>query len=91
MSDSLQPHGLWPTRFLCPRNFPGKNTGVGCLFLLQGIVSTQRSNPWHLLHWQADFFTTEPPGEQYTGTASANYYLCNNPKAVINEEVKTEK
>ena len=35
MSDSLQPHGLWPTRLLRPCNFPGKKTGVGCHFLLQ--------------------------------------------------------
>ena len=27
-----------PTRLLCPWNFPGKNTVVGCLFLLQGIT-----------------------------------------------------
>ena len=32
-------------------DFPGKNTGVGCHFLLQGIFSTQGSNPY-LLHWQ---------------------------------------
>ena len=31
--------------------FPGKNTGVGCHFLLQGIVLSQGSNPC-LLHWQ---------------------------------------
>ena len=37
------------------------------------------------------FFTTEPPGKQYTGPASGNYCLCNNHKAVINEEVKTER
>ena len=30
MSDSLWPHGLYPTRLLCPWNFPGKNTGVPC-------------------------------------------------------------
>jgi len=33
--------------------FPGKNTGVGCRFLLQEIFPTQRSN-LHLLHWQVD-------------------------------------
>ena len=44
MSDSLQPHGLQPTRFLHPWDFPGKNTGVGCHFLLQ-IFPTQGSNP----------------------------------------------
>ena len=36
MSDSLWPQGLKPTRLLCPWDFPGKNTGVGCHFLLQG-------------------------------------------------------
>ena len=43
-SNSLQPHGLWPTRLLSPWNSSGKNTGVGCHFLLQGIFSTQESN-----------------------------------------------
>ena len=36
--------GLCPSRLLCPWNFPGKNTGVGCHFLLQGIIPTQGSN-----------------------------------------------
>ena len=35
--DSWWPCGLLPTRLLCPWNFPGENTGVGCHFLLQGI------------------------------------------------------
>ena len=35
MSDPQGPHGLQPTRLLCPWDFPGKNTGVGCHFLLQ--------------------------------------------------------
>ena len=41
-------------QLLCPWNFPGKNTGAGCL--LQGLFLTQRSNPFLflLLHWQAD-------------------------------------
>ena len=38
------PHGLQPTRLHCPWDFPGKNTGVGCHFFLQGIFPTQRSN-----------------------------------------------
>ena len=36
--DSLWPHELYPARFLCPWNYPGKNTGVGCHALLQGIL-----------------------------------------------------
>ena len=34
-SDSLQPHGLQISRLLCPQDFPGKNTTVGCHFILQ--------------------------------------------------------
>ena len=35
VSDSLQPHGLKPTRLLRPWDFPGKSTGVGCHCLLE--------------------------------------------------------
>ena len=35
MSDSSRPHGLQPTRLLCPWDFPGKSTGVGCHCLLR--------------------------------------------------------
>ena len=45
----LWPYGLSPARPLCPWNSPGKNTGVGCHSLLQGIFPTQESNPG-LLH-----------------------------------------
>ena len=43
--------------------FPGKNTGVGCHFLLQGIFPTQGSNLCllRLLHWQADSLPLVPP------------------------------
>ena len=57
MSNSLQPHGLQPTSLLRPWDFPGKNTGVGCHFLLQRIFSTQGHNLHFLLgrqilyHW----------------------------------------
>ena len=35
MSDSVQPDGQQPTRLPHPWDSPGKNTGVGCQFLLQ--------------------------------------------------------
>ena len=64
VSDSLQPHELWPTRLLQPSDFPGKNTGVSCHFLLQGIF------PIHLPNVSPSspalagrFFTTESPGK----------------------------
>ena len=34
VSDSQRPHGLQPTRLLCPWDCPGKSTGVGCQCLL---------------------------------------------------------
>ena len=47
---SLEPHGLWPARLLFPLDFPGKSTGRGCYFLLQGIFPIQGSNLC-LMHW----------------------------------------
>ena len=51
-----QPHGLPPSRLLCPRDFPGRSTGVGYHFLLHRIFLTQGLNPCPLclLLWQAD-------------------------------------
>ena len=52
----------WSTKLLCPWDSPGKNTRVGCHFLLQGIIRTQGSNPG-LLHWRVNSFLSEPPGK----------------------------
>ena len=49
VSNSLGPHGLQPTRLLCPWDSLGKNTGVDCHSLLQGIFLTQELNSG-LLH-----------------------------------------
>ena len=65
MSDSVQPYGLQPARLHCPWDSPGKNTRVGCHFLLQGIFPTQGSNP-RLLGLPAlasRFFTTSAISE----------------------------
>ena len=42
-------------RLLCPWDFPGKKTGMGCHFPLQGIFPTPGSNlhPFCILHWEA--------------------------------------
>ena len=40
-----------PSCSSCPWDFPGKITGLGCHFLLQGNFSTQGLNP-HLLHYR---------------------------------------
>ena len=66
--DSLWPPGLWPASLLCSWDFLGKNTRVGCQFLLQGIILTQGSNSCllRLLHWEAGSLPAEPPGPPYT-------------------------
>ena len=65
VSDSLWPHGLLPARLLCPWDFSGRNTGVGCQFLLQEIFPTQGLNLcllhcrqilYHLSHWRNSYF-----------------------------------
>ena len=45
MSNSLRPHGLPSARLLYTWNSPGKNTGMDSRSLLQGIFTTQESNP----------------------------------------------
>ena len=70
MSDSLPLFAtLWtqPARLLCPRDSPGKNTGVGCHALLQGTLLTQGSNLHllNLLHWQVGSLPLVPPGKPH--------------------------
>ena len=56
---------------------PGKNTGVGCHALLQGIFLTQGSNP-HLLcllYWQTGSLPLVPPGKPAQGLGKSNLIL----------------
>ena len=55
------PHGLEPTRLLCPWDFLGENTGVGCYFLLWGNLPNPGIEPVSPL--AGGFFTTEPSGK----------------------------
>ena len=64
MSDSLRLHGLQPPRLLRPWDFPGKNTGVGCHRLLQGIFLTQGLNPG-LPHCRSTLYLLSRQGKEY--------------------------
>ena len=83
MPYSLQPHGLQTTRLLCPWHFPGKNTGMGCHFLLQGIFPTQGLNSG-LLHcrqilYQLSYKGSPPPQYlviTYNGKVWKRLYMC---------------
>ena len=70
MFDSLQPYGLELARLLCPWDSPGKNTGVGCHALFQGIFPIQGSNPCLLclLLWQAGSLPLASSGKPWWPT-----------------------
>ena len=69
-SNSLRPCELYVTGFLCPWNSPGKNTGVSCQSLLQGIFPTQGLNLESPI-LQADSLPAEPQGKpKNTGVGS---------------------
>ena len=58
-------------RLLCPWDFSGKNTGVGCHFLLQGVFPTQGSH-LHLLcllHCRQILYMLSPWGSPYWSSA----------------------
>ena len=68
ISDSLQPHGMYPTRLLCPWDFSGKNTQVGSHSLLQCIFLTHPGiKPVCLVSpaLAGSFFTTALPKKPY--------------------------
>ena len=62
MSDSLQPHGVKPARLLHPGGLPGKNTGVGSHFCLQGDLPDPGIEHGSLT-LQADSLSSEPSGK----------------------------
>ena len=76
-SDSLRTHGLYPTRLLCPWDSPGKNTGVGCHLLFQGIFPTQGLN-LSLLWLQHCRKILYPPGKSSTKYKKCKFKLSNS-------------
>ena len=68
VSDSVRPHRRQPTRLLHPQDSLGKNTGVGCHALLQGMFLTQGSTCGSCI--AGGLFTAEPPGEPQSVSAA---------------------
>ena len=77
VSDSLWPHGLYPNRILRPWDFLGKNTGVGCHFLLQGIFLTQGLNLGFLHYRQLLYHLSHQgsPSSQSYGFSSSHVWM----------------
>ena len=71
MSDSVRPHRLQPTKLLCPWDFPGKNTGVGCHFLLQCMKVKSESEVAQSCSTPSDPMDRSLPGSSIHGVFQA--------------------
>ena len=67
MSDSVQPHRQQPTRLPHPWDSPGKNTGVGCHFLLQCMKGKSESEVAQSCWALSDPMDCSPPGSSVHG------------------------
>ena len=67
----VQPHRRQPTRLPCPWDSPGKNTGVGCHFLLQCMKVKSESEVAQLCLTLSDPMDCSPPGSSFHGIFQA--------------------
>ena len=67
VSDSVQPHGWQPTRVPHFWDSPGKNTGVGCQFLLQCMKVKSESEVAHMCPTLSDHMDCCLPGSSVHG------------------------
>ena len=68
---TLRPHRQQPTRLLCPWESPGKNTGVGCHFLLQCMKVKSQSEVAQLCLTLSDPMDCSLPGSSIHGIFQA--------------------
>ena len=71
MSDSVRPQRRQPNRLLCPWASPGKNTGVGCHFLLQCMKVRSESEVAQSCLPLSDPMDCSPPGPSVHGIFQA--------------------
>ena len=74
MADSLRPHRRQPTRLLRPRDSPGKNTGVGCHFLLQCVKVKSESEFAQSCPAVSDPMNCSLPGSSAHGIFGQEYW-----------------
>ena len=61
---------MLPAKLLCPWNYPGKDTGMGCHFLLQEIFPDPRTEPVSLV------FPIHHPPNQYSCCFHSHLWMC---------------
>ena len=71
MSDSVRPHRWQPTRLPRPWDSPGKNTGVGCHFLLQCMKVKSESEVTQSCPTPSDPMDCSLPGSSFRGIFQA--------------------
>ena len=71
VSDSVRPHRRQPTRLPCPWESPGKNTGVGCHFLLQCMKVKSQSEVAQSCPILSDPMVCSLPGSSIHGIFQA--------------------
>ena len=74
LRDSVQPHRWQPTRLPRPWVSPGKNTGVGCHFLLQCMKVKSESEVTQSCPTLSDLMDCSPPGSSIHGFSRQEYW-----------------
>ena len=103
MSDSVWPHRRQPTRLLCPWDSPGKNTGVGCHFLLQCMKVKSQSELAQVCPTLSDPMDCSLPGSSVHGIFQARvlqwgaiafsniiYYMLNTCMQVKKQQLEPD-
>ena len=76
MSDPVRPHRRQPTRLPRPWDSPGKNTGVGCHFLLRCMKVKSESEVAQSCPSPSDLMDCSPPGSSIHGIFQARVLEC---------------
>ena len=90
VSDSSRPHGLQPTRLLCPWDFPGKSTGVGCHCLLCWWQYQDLTDWWlfiDLLTFHVNIHTFYCALECFPQELCSIWLLCSSSWKLLNSEI----
>ena len=87
MSDSVRPHRRQPTRLPRPWDSPGKNTGVGCHFLLQCMKVKSEREVTQSCPTLSDPMDCSPPGSSVYGIFQARVLLGSNSFQFITGEL----
>ena len=95
MSDSVQPHRRQPTRLPCPWDSPGKNSGVGCHFLLQCMKVKREREVAQSCPTCSNPIDCSPPGSSVHGIFQARVLewgaIAFSHSSYHQKEIKTQR